>query len=81
MAMNSFHKYISAIRKSKSFKPVAPNAPYNIGTKVVAMHKETRYSFGSTLIEELQTIIKKDSLVISSDWKTNEMYAYDFWLF
>ena len=81
MAMNSFHKYVSAIRKSKSFKAVAPNAPYNIGTKVVAMHKETRYTFGPSTLSELQTIINKDNLVITSDFKTNEMYAYDFWLF
>ena len=77
MALNSFHKYVSAIRKSKSFKPVIKPVIGHCG--VVAVCKDTRYSFGSVLIGELQNTIGH-GLVITSDYKTNEMYAYDFWM-
>jgi hypothetical protein len=79
MALNSFHKYVSAIRKSNSFKPVVLEHPLLGHYKVVAMCKDTRYSFGSMLIGELQNTIGH-GLVITSDPKTNEMYAYDFWV-
>ena len=78
MALNSFHKYVSAIRKSKSFKPVIKPVFGHCG--VVAVCKEHRYSFGSALIGELQTIINPNALVITSDHQTNEMYAYDWWM-
>jgi hypothetical protein len=78
MALNSFHKYVSAIRKSESFKPVIKPVFGHSG--VVAVCKEHRYSFGSALIGELQTIINPNALVITSDHQTNEMYAYDWWM-
>ena len=84
MAVNSFHKYVSAIRKSKSFKPVLqthPLVPSVYNNKVIAMCKDTRYHFGPSMIQELQPIIGKDNLVISADYRTNEMYGYDWWLF
>ena len=84
MALNSFHKYVSAIRKSKSFKPVVQVHPLGLAVhnnKVIAMSKDTRYHFGPSMIQELQDIVGKDNLVISSDYKTNEMYGYDWWLF
>ena len=78
MAINSFHKYVSAIRKSESFKPVIKPIMGHCG--VVAVCKDTRYSFGSALIGELQATINPHALVITSDHKTNELYAYDWWL-
>jgi len=81
MAVNSFHKYVSAIRKSKSFKPVIQSSPYFTCTKVIAVCKDTRLAFGPMLLEEIQTIISKHSIVITTDYDTREMYAYDFWLF
>jgi hypothetical protein len=78
MALNSFHKYVSAIRKSESFKPVIKPIMGHCG--VVAVCKDTRYSFGSSLIGELQTIINPHALVITSDHQTNELYAYDWWM-
>lgn len=78
MAVNSFHKYVSAIRKSESFKPTVLNHPY-ITNRVVAVHKEFRMGFVGQQIKELQNIIG-DGLVITSNWETNEMYAYDFWI-
>ncbi len=80
MAMNSFHKYVSAIRKSKSFKPVVLDHPWNIHHKVVAVCKDTRYIFGPMLIEEIQDVIGKHQVVITSDHETREMYAFDLWL-
>jgi hypothetical protein len=77
MALNSFHKYVSAIRKSNSFKPVIKPVFGHSG--VVAICKDTRYSFGGMLIGELHSTIGS-GLVITSDHKTNELYAYDFWM-
>ena len=77
MALNSFHKYVSAIRKSNSFKPVIKPVLGHSG--VVAICKDTRYSFGGMLIGELHSTIGS-GLVITSDHKTNELYAYDFWM-
>jgi hypothetical protein len=77
MALNSFHKYVSAIRKSESFKPAIKPVIGHCG--VVAVCKDTRYSFGTMLIEELQTIVPV-GLIITSDHQTNEMYAYDWWM-
>lgn len=80
MAVNSFHKYVSAIRKSKSFKPVIQTYPISGDVwRVVAKCKDTRYAFGPTLIQEIQSIIG-EGLVISSKYETNEMIAYDFWV-
>ena len=80
MSMNSFHKYVSAIRKSKSFKPVV--LPHTLGGhyKVVAMCKDTRYIFGPMLIEEIQNVIGKHQVVITSDHETREIYAFDLFL-
>jgi hypothetical protein len=81
MALNSFHKYVSAIRKSKSFKPVIQTYPISGDVwRVVAKCKDTRYAFGPTLIQEIQSIIG-EGLVISSEFDTNEMVAYDFWVY
>ena len=80
MAKNSFHKYVSAIRKSKSFKPVVLDQTLGGHYKVVAKCWDTRYIFGPMLIEEVQDIIGKYQTVITSDLKTNEMYAYDMFL-
>ena len=81
MAMNSFHKYVSAIRKSKSFKPVIQTYPISGDIyKVVAKCKDTRYAFGPTLIKEIQSVIG-EGLVISSEYETNELIAYDFWVY
>lgn len=80
MAMNSFHKYVSAIRKSKSFKPVIQTYPISGDVwRVVAKCKDTRYTFGPTLIQEIQSVIG-EGLVISSEFDTNEMIAYDLWM-
>ena len=80
MAVNSFHKYVSAIRKSESFKPVIQTHPITGGVyRVVAKCKDTRYAFGSMLISEAQEMIGH-GLVISSEYETNEMVAYDFWV-
>lgn len=81
MALNSFHKYVSAIRKSKSFKPVIQTYPISGDVwKVVAKCKDTRYAFGPSLIQEAQEVIGP-GLVISSEFSTNEMIAYDFWMY
>ena len=81
MALNSFHKYVSAIRKSKSFKPVIQTYPTSGDVwRVVAKCKDTRYAFGPTLIQEIQSIVG-EGLVISSEYETNEMIAYDFWVY
>ena len=80
MAMNSFHKYVSAIRKSKSFKPVVLQHPMIGHCKVVAMCKDTRYIFGPMLIEEIQNVIGKYQVVITSDHETREIYAFDLFL-
>ena len=82
MAMNSFHKYVSAIRKSKNFKPVyMPHPILELSGRVVAKRNEEmgRYVFTSVGIKELQEICG-DGLVISSDYNTREMYAYDMWM-
>ena len=81
MAMNSFHKYVSAIRKSKNFKPVVKSHPWNIHHRVVAVRNDewTAYDFTSVGIKELQEICG-DGLVITTDIKTHEMYAYDMWM-
>jgi hypothetical protein len=80
MAMNSFHKYVSAIRKSKSFKPVYIPHPLGLSGRVVAKRNETlgMYCFTSQRIIELQEICG-DGLVITAD-DSREMYAYDMWL-
>ena len=81
MAVNSFHKYVSAIRKSKSFKPAIQTHPFTGEVyRVVAKCKDTRYAFGPTLIQEAQEMIGP-GLVISSEYNTNEMIAYDFWVY
>ena len=77
MAMNSFHKYVSAIRKSKSFKPVV--LPHG-HCQVVAKCKDTRYIFGPMLIEEIQNVIGKHQVVITADHETREIYAFDLFL-
>lgn len=81
MSMNSFHKYVSAIRKSKSFKPVVINHPFGGVWKVVAKCKDTRYLFGPSLIEEAQEVIGKNNVVITSEPGTNEMIAFDYWVY
>lgn len=82
MAVNSFHKYVSAIRKSKSFKPAIQTYPISGDVwKVVAKCKDTRYAFGPSLIQEAQEIIGENHIVISSEFNTNEMIAYDFWMY
>jgi hypothetical protein len=80
MAMNSFHKYVSAIRKSKSFKPVVLDHPLGGHYKVVAKCWDTRYIFGPMLIEEIQDVIGKHQVVITADHETRELYAFDVWL-
>jgi hypothetical protein len=80
MAMNSFHKYVSAIRKSKSFKPVVLDQQFGGHYKVVAKCWDTRYIFGPMLIEEIQDVIGKHQVVITSDHETREIYAFDVWL-
>ena len=82
MAMNSFHKYVSAIRKSKNFKPVyMPHPILELSGRVVAKRNDEwgAYVFTSVGIKELQEICG-DGLVISSDYNTREMYAYDMWM-
>ena len=79
MAMNSFHKYVSAIRKSKNFKPVYMPHPLGLTGRVVAQRNEewAAYVFTSVGIKELQEICG-DGLVIS--YNTHGMYAYDMWM-
>ena len=82
MSMNSFHKYVSAIRKSKSFKLVYMKHPlFGLSGRVVAKRNETlgMYCFTSQRIIELQEMMG-DGLVITSDGNTREMYAYDMWV-
>jgi hypothetical protein len=84
MAMNSFHKYVSAIRKSKNFKPVYIEHPLGLTGRVVAKSKDewAAYVFTSAGIKELQGIMG-DGLIITSDYNihfTREMYAYDMWM-
>jgi hypothetical protein len=82
MAMNSFHKYVSAIRKSKYFKPVyMPHPLPGLSGRVVAKRNDewAAYVFTSVGIKELSEIMG-DGLVITSDYNTREMYAYDMWL-
>ena len=82
MAMNSFHKYVSAIRKSKNFKPVyMPHPILELSGRVVAKRNDEwgAYVFTSVGIKELQEICG-DGLCISSDYNTREMYAYNFWV-
>jgi len=82
MAMNSFHKYVSAIRKSKNFKPVyMPHPLLGLSGRVVAKRNDEigMYVFTSVRIKELQEIIG-DGLVITADYNTREMYAYDMWV-
>jgi hypothetical protein len=77
--MNSFHKYVSAIRKSKNFKP--EYVGHRLGGRVVAKRNETlgMYCFTSQRIIELQEMMG-DGLVITSDYNTKEMYAYNMWV-
>jgi hypothetical protein len=82
MAMNSFHKYVSAIRKSKNFKPVyMPHPLPGLSGRMVAKRNDewAAYVFTIVGIKELQEIMG-DGLVITSDYNTREMYAYDMWL-
>lgn len=81
MALNSFHKYVSAIRKSESFKPVVMQHPLLDTCRVVAKRNDkwASYVFTSVGIKELQGIMG-DGLIISSDYDTHEMYAYDMWM-
>ena len=81
MALNSFHKYVSAIRKSESFKPVYQNHPLGLSGRVVAKRNDewAAYVFTSVGIKELQEICG-DGLVITTDIKTHEMIAYDMWV-
>ena len=82
MAMNSFHKYVSAIRKSKNFKPVyMPHPILELSGRVVAKRNDewAAYVFTSVGIKELQEICG-DGLVITSDHNTRQMYAYDMWM-
>ena len=81
MALNSFHKYVSAIRKSKEFKPVYMEHPLGLTGRVVAKRNDgwAAYVFTSVGIKELQEICG-DGLCISSDYNTREMYAYDMWM-
>ena len=79
MSMNSFHKYVSTIRKSKNFKP--EYVGHRLGGRVVAKRNETlgMYCFTSQRIIELQEMMG-DGLVITSDGNTREMYAYNMWM-
>jgi hypothetical protein len=81
MALNSFHKYVSAIRKSKNFKPVYQDHPLGLSGRVVAKRNDewAAYVFTSVGIKELQEICG-DGLVITTDVKTHEMIAYDMWV-
>jgi len=82
MAMNSFHKYVSAIRKSKNFKPVyMPHPLSGLSGRVVAKRNDEigMYVFTSVGIKELQEICG-DGLVITVDHNSREMYAYDMWV-
>ena len=79
--MNSFHKYVSAIRKSKNFKPVyKPHPLSGLRGRVVAMRNDewAAYVFTSVGLAELQTICG-DGLVVTAD-ESREMYAYDMWM-
>ena len=82
MAMNSFHKYVSAIRKSKNFKPVyMPHPLPGLSGRVVAKRNDewAAYVFTSVGIKELSEIMG-DGLVITADHNSREMYAYDMWV-
>jgi hypothetical protein len=81
MTMNSFHKYVSAIRKSKNFKPVYQDHPIGLAGRVIAKRNDEwgAYVFTIVGIKELQEIIG-DGLVITTDHKTKEMIAYDMWM-
>jgi hypothetical protein len=82
MAMNSFHKYVSAIRKSKNFKPVyMPHPLPGLSGRVVAKRNDewAAYVFTSVGIKELQEICG-DGLVVTADHNSREMYAYDMWV-
>jgi hypothetical protein len=81
MALNSFHKYVSAIRKSKNFKPVYQDHPLGLSGRVVAKRNDewAAYVFTSVGIKELQEICG-DGLIITTDIKTHEMIAYNMWV-
>ena len=81
MSMNSFHKYVSAIRKSKNFKPIYMEHPLGLSGRVVAKRNDqwAVYVLTSLSIKELSEIMG-DGLVITSDFNTREMYAYDMWV-
>ena len=81
MSMNSFHKYVSAIRKSKNFKPVYMEHPFGLSGRVVAKRNDkwASYALTSLSINELSEIMG-DGLVITTDVNTHEMYAYNHWL-
>ena len=82
MSMNSFHKYVSAIRKSKNFKPVyMPHPLPGLSGRVVAKRNDewAAYVFTSVGIKELQEICG-DGLVVTADHNSREMYAYDMWV-
>ena len=79
--MNRFHKYVSAIRKSKNFKPMYMPHPLGLAGRVVAQRNDewAVYVATSIGIKELQEICG-DGLVITSDYNTRQMYAYDMWI-
>ena len=81
MALNSFHKYVSAIRKSKNFKPVYQDHPLGLSGRVVAKRNDewAAYVFTSVGMKELQEICG-DGLIITTDIKTHEMIAYNMWV-
>lgn len=81
MSLNSFHKYVSSLRKSESFKPVAMKHPLLDYNRVVAKRNDkwSSYVLTSVGIKELQDIMG-DGLIITSDLDTHEMYAYNMWI-
>ena len=55
--------------------------PLGLSSRVVAQRNDewAAYVFTSVGIKELQEICG-DGLVITSDYNTREMYAYDMWI-
>ena len=77
MAKNSFHKFVSAARKSKNFKPQVTTVGFGM-IRISAVGKdEPMFAIGGSKLKEAHTIFG-DSMYISS-WN-NEVQISDLWL-
>ena len=77
MAKNSFHKFISAARKSKNFKPQVTDIGFGMTMLSVVGKEEPLKVLGGLKLKEAQAIFG-DTMYISS-WK-NEVQILDAYL-